>query len=219
VFKRFEGSPAFGVEGGLELLGLSLWADYEQMSNEQFWATVNLGLDLSLDVSDVTLSVGAYGGGVFFGFPPSATTSASALDANSAPIQQALEAAGLTNSYGAFKAKYEELQRQEESISNTAFGLNARLRGALEYNLNSFISVGAQVGAGWHFVLSGEQAAADVKARAVDGFVSSQGAAVPAQYAEQLKRELKRALGAEEADVKDLKGVNYSAGAFVSFHL
>ncbi len=218
VFKRFEGSPAYGAELGLELLGISLWADYEQMQKEQFWATVNLGVDFDFDLpADLTLTVGAYGGAVFFGFPPSDEASQSDLEANSGRIQSVLTQAGL--SYNTFKTKYEELQKQETAISNTAFGLNARLRGSLEYNITQFISVGAQVGAGWHLVMSGEQAAADVKSRAVDGFVASQSASIPAQKATQLKQELKDALGAEEANPDDLKGVNYSVGAFINFHL
>ena len=219
VFKRFEGSPAGGIEAGIELLGLSLWGDYEAMKNEQYWATVNLGIDFALDVSDFTLTLGAYGGGVFFGFPPNEDAQG-ALDDNSAQISAVFMNAGLPDSaYTSFQSKYKEIQDSDAAVSNMAFGLNARLRGSLEYNITDFISVGAQFSAGWHVVMSGEAASADVKSRAVDAFVKTQGAAIPETYKAQLTQELKDALGAEEVNTDDLKGVNYSLGAFVNFHI
>ena len=219
VFKRFEGSPAGGIEAGIELLGLSLWGDYEAMKNEQYWATVNLGIDFALDVSDFTLTLGAYGGGVFFGFPPNEDAQG-ALDDNSAQISAVFMNAGLPDSaYTSFQSKYKEIQDSDAAISNMAFGLNARLRGSLEYNITDFISVGAQFSAGWHVVMSGEAASADVKSRAVDAFVKTQGAAIHETYKAQLTQELKDALGAEEVNTDDLKGVNYSLGAFVNFHI
>ena len=57
VFKRFEGLPGYGLEAGVELLGLSLWGDYQMMGNEQFWASGNLGIDFSFG-SDLKLTLG-----------------------------------------------------------------------------------------------------------------------------------------------------------------
>ena len=43
VFKRFEGSPGGGVEAGLKLLGMALWADALFMGNSQYLGTLYFG--------------------------------------------------------------------------------------------------------------------------------------------------------------------------------
>ena len=45
------------------------------MGNEQFWASGNLGIDFSFG-SDIELTVGAYGGVVWFGMPKQESSSA-----------------------------------------------------------------------------------------------------------------------------------------------
>ena len=114
-----------------------------------------------------------------------------------------------------FESKYNEVFGAEDQLSDTAFGVNGRLRLSLEYHIATAFSIGVQGSAGYHFITSGEEAASGLKSKSIDAFVASQS--IPdASVKAELKSGLKEALGAEEVNVDDLKGVNYSAGAFVS---
>ena len=61
---------------------------------------------------------------------------------------------------------------------------------------------------------TGEEAASNTKSIAIDGFVSSYP--VPDDMKNEFTKELKEILGAEDVNLDDLKGVNYSVGAFVN---
>lgn len=211
VFKRFEGSPAFGLEAGVELLSISLWGDYEKVGEEQYWASANIGYDLDLElIDDLTFMAGAYVGLIWFGFPPSD-------EAPEDNIKSTLKGTGLNDAQVMeFLKTYETFQKAEASTSNMAYGANARVRLSLEYEVLPFVSLGIEGLMGWHVVLSGEEAAAGVKAKAIESFISDQEDKLPDGTAPQLEAELKDKLGAQEIDTANLKGVHYTAGAFVS---
>ena len=217
VFKRFESSPAFGLEAGVELLNISLWVDYNAMGAEQYLASANLGMDFDFDLGEsFVFTIGGYGGGLIFGFPPSSSAeSTSALDANKAELEMI---AG--SQYGAFEAKYNELASAEETASNMSFGLNARARASLEYKLAPFVRLGVEGLMGWHYVISGEEAASDLKGRAVDAFIDEQKQKLPSDQAAMVEGQrtaLKDALGAEEVNLDELKGTHYTLSAFLNF--
>jgi hypothetical protein len=151
VFKRFEGVPGYGLEAGVELLGLSIWGDYQMMGNEQFWASGNVGIDFSFG-SDIELTVGGYGGLVWFGFPTQESSN-NGLMFNS-DEEELLSMAGVN--LNDLTSEYQEFVSAEEKIANSAFGLVGRARLSLEYHIIPLISVGVQGTAGYHFVLSGE---------------------------------------------------------------
>ena len=67
IFQRFAGQPAYGGELGLELLGITVWADAELMTEDQYWMSGNVGYDLSFG-SDIKLTLGVYGGFIAFKF-------------------------------------------------------------------------------------------------------------------------------------------------------
>ena len=215
VFKRFEGQPAGGIELGLELLGLSLWGDIEYMSESQYWASGNLGFDFSFG-EDLELTFGAYGGVVFFGFPDTGNSNESNIDpSKQGEIDDILKPFGVT--YQEFESKYNEYFGDEDKLANTAFGLNGRLRLSIEYHLAPAFSIGVQGSSGYHYIVTGEEAAGNAKSLAIDGFVESYP--VPdagASVKTQVKAQLKDLLGAEDVNLKDLQGVNYSAGAFIN---
>lgn len=214
IFKRFEGKPAGGLELGLEVLGFSMWADAEFMDKEQFWATANVGYDISFG-DDIELTLGAYLGAVFFNFPEDNSGNSSSIS----PDQKArLEPLLMQYNvdYSTFEEKYDDAFGTADKISNTAFGLNGRARVSLEYHFFPMLSAGIQGTAGYHLIVSGEEAAGSTQALAVDTFVSSQ-AAIPAETKAKAKTEIKDALGTKEVDVDNLKGVNYSLGVFLNF--
>ena len=212
VFKRFEGSPAFGLEAGVELLSISLWGDYEKVGAEQYWASANLGYDLDLElIDDLTFMAGAYVGVIWFGFPPSEASMQT-------DVESAVKGIGLTETQVTeFLKTYETFQSAEESTANMAYGANARVRLSLEYEVLPFISLGLEGLMGWHVVLSGEEAAAGFKSQAIESFVSDNEDKLPdGVTAPQLEGQLKEKLGAEDIDTANLKGVHYTMGAFVS---
>lgn len=213
VFKRFGGQPAGGLEVGVELLGISFWGDAEFMSESQYWASGNVGIDFSFG-EEVELTLGAYAGLIFFGFPDTGDNDEGQIsNAQQMRISEILEPLGA--SYSDFESKYNEVFGEEEKLANTAFGLNGRLRLSVEYHILSALSIGVQGSSGYHYVISGEEAAGGTKSVAIDGFVNTQ--LIPdEQVKAELKNELKTALGAEEVDLDDLKGVNYSVGAFIN---
>jgi hypothetical protein len=216
VFKRFEGQPAGGLEVGLELLGLSFWGDAEFMSESQYWASGNVGIDFSFG-DTLELTIGAYGGVIFFGFPKDGEQDSGAVDAGQKQrITELLDGIpGMPISYDDFESTYNEYFGDEDKLSNTAFGLNGRLRLSLEYKVLPLLSIGMQASSGYHYIMTGEEAAGSAKSLAVDSFVATQP--IPDGAKAELKTEIKDILGAEEVNVEDLKGVNYSVGAFVNF--
>ena len=116
-----------------------------------------------------------------------------------------------------FTNRYEEVVSAEEKIANSAFGLNGRARVSLEYKLLPFISIGVQGSAGYHLILSGEQAANSVKGAAIDQAINDQ--IDEASLRAQVEPVIKEAAGLsadDEVNLDDLKGVNYSAGAFLN---
>jgi hypothetical protein len=215
VFKRFEGQPAGGLEVGLELLGLSFWGDAEFMSESQYWASGNVGIDFSFG-DTLELTIGAYGGVIFFGFPEDGEQNSGAVDESQKQrIEGLLAGISDTISYEDFESAYNEYFGDEDKLNNTAFGLNGRLRLSVEYKVLPLLSIGMQASSGYHYIMTGEEAAGSAKSLAVDSFVATQPIFDGAKA--ELKTEIKDILGAEEVNVEDLKGVNYSVGAFVNF--
>ena len=113
-----------------------------------------------------------------------------------------------------FESTYNDYFGDEDKLADTAFGINGRIRLSLEYQLISALSIGVQGSSGYHYIITGEEAASSTKSVAIDGFIASYP--IPDAAQAELKKELKEILGAEEVDVNDLKGVNYSVGAFLN---
>ena len=215
IFKKFEGQPAGGIEAGLEILGLSLWGDIEYMSESQYWASGNLGIDFSFGET-LKFTFGAYGGLIFFGFPEGENASSEMVDGSQeARITSLLNTIpGQPISYDDFESKYNQVFGDEDKLANTAFGLNGRLRLSIEYQIVSLLSIGLQGSSGYHYIMTGEEAASNTKSLAIDGFVTSYP--VPDDMKKQFTKDLKEILGAEDINLDDLKGVNYSVGAFIN---
>ena len=116
-----------------------------------------------------------------------------------------------------FIDQYEDLVDAESQVADMAFGLNARGRMVLEYFFAPSLSVGLQGSAAYHLIISGEEAAGEAKSKAVDLAVTqaTAGQNLPASAVDKATKDLKKALGIKEVNVDDLKGINYSVGAFI----
>jgi hypothetical protein len=203
VFEEF-GGLAYGGEVGIEVLGLSLWADAESAGGQQFWASGNMGIDFSFG-DDIELTLGVYGGVVYFQFPADENKS-SGLDQSQQDTLNSIPNIDPAEIESAFN----QIQAQEESIANSAFGVNGRVRGSLEYHFIPALSLGIQVSVAYHVILSGDQASSEVKSKAVDKVAKDEG------LPEEAKKKLKEVFGAEEVELSDLKGTNYSFGLFLN---
>lgn len=211
VFKRFEGSPAGGIEAGLTFFGISLWGDFEYMGDSQSLGSVNLGYDLSFG-KKLKFTAGAYGGVIFFNFPPAEKGSPISA-AQRDELTALLNPVGL--SYDEFEMDYQEQINSLNPISDMAVGVNGRLRLSLEYKIMKFFSVGMQGSYGYHFIVSGDDFSDSATSLAIDGALATQSFNDAAK--EEVSKKLKEALGAEVSNLDDLAGSNYSVGAFVNF--
>jgi hypothetical protein len=182
------------------------------MGNEQFWASGNVGIDFSFG-SDIELTVGGYGGLVWFGFPTQESSN-NGLMFNS-DEEELLSMAGVN--LNDLTSQYQEFVSVEEKIANSVFGLVGRARLSLEYHIIPLISVGVQGTAGYHFVLSGEQAASSAKGTAIEKVLADQ--IDDTDLRKEIEPIVKNAAGLgsdDEVNLEDLKGVNYSAGLFLN---
>ena len=203
VFEEF-GGLAYGGEVGIELLGISLWVDAESAGDQQFWGSGNVGIDFSFG-DDIELTLGVYGGVVYFQFPADENKS-SGLDQSQQDTLNSIPNIDPAEIESAFN----QIQAQEESIANSAFGLNGRMRGSLEYHFVPTLSLGIQMSVGYHFILSGEQASSEAKSQAVSKVAKDAG------LPKEAEQKLKEVFGAEEVELSDLKGSNYSFGLFLN---
>lgn len=212
VFTNFDSPFGGGAEAGVEVLGIDLWGEALIMGADQYFFSANLGIDLSFG-DKTRVNVGLFTGPVFFMIPPQEATEPdfSGLTAEQRTrIEQ--EVPGGLNRIAVEFAKYAE---EEETLSQLAVGWNlGRLRLDVEQQVAKvvFIGLGGQVG--YHFILTGEEAAAGARNQAVDEVAAAQR-----REGNALDRELvdaiREAVGAKEVDQDELDGLNYSVGAYV----
>ena len=207
VYTRFDESFGFGVEGGIEVIGLDLWGEALAMGSDQFLFTVNLGFDLDFG-DDVRLVLGLFTGPMFFVFPEQEPQT---LQIDGA-VRTALEDAGVD--VAEIEMAYNENAAQQEELSRLAVGWNlGRLQLNLEVSLASVLYLGLGGEVGYHFLLSGEEAAAGAKNQVVDD-VASEHDLEPAPT-----EELREAVGAKDVDPDSLNGLNYQIGAYLKLEL
>jgi hypothetical protein len=202
VFKKFNPAPSTGVEAGIELLGLTIFADGYWMGQDQFLASGNLGFDFAFG-EDIEFKLGIYGTGTFFKFPEQSVKPISFSS------QEQAQFSSLGVNISDFQNQYQTIASQEAVASSMSFGLGAKSRLSIAYKVLPILSIGLQGTFGYHLILSGEDAAADLKARTISAYVAKNG--LPSAIEKQLKEKL----GAKEVDTTQLQGTNYAAGAFV----
>ena len=213
IWSKYDSSMGYGAGAGLEVVGIDLWGDALLMGSEQGLFTANLGFDLSFG-DEVRFTVGGFTGPMFFWLPKEEPKP---LAIEGAP-RTTLNEAGFTDAeLSSFENKYNEFAETESTASQFAVGWNvARLQVSVEYKVVPFIYVGAGGEFGYHFILSGEDAAADQKAGLVDDLVKDEPGLSNNPEAEAALRD---AVGAEETDPDNLDGTNYQLGIFVRFEL
>jgi hypothetical protein len=204
VFKKFQPAPSSGVEAGIELLGLTIFADGYWMGQDQFLTSGNVGFDFAFG-EDIEFKFGIYGTGTFFKFPEQAVK----------PLTFTSQEQTQFNNLGVnitdFENEYQKVAKQEATASSMSFGLGAKSRLSIAYKVLPILSIGLQGSFGYHVILTGEDAAADVKARAISSYTKG----LSSDVRDAVSKQLRDKLGAKEVDTTQLQGSNYAAGAFV----
>ena len=127
----------------------------------------------------------------------------------------ALQSAGISaDRIDRFVDKYNRYADEEQDLSRVAAGWNVgRLQTTLEYQLAPVLYLGVEGLVGYHFILTGEDAAADAKSGGVDQAAREEG------FDRDQVRLIKDSIGAEEVDAENLDGFNYQAGVFLRLEL
>ncbi|MFN3201160.1 MAG: hypothetical protein ACE366_22360 [Bradymonadia bacterium] len=220
VFEAFDASMGYGLEAGVEVLGIDLWGEFLAMGDSQFLASANLGFDLTVG-GDTRFTLGAYTGPMFFWIPDGKFSSGVNFDSLSAAEQQQLDdglsQVGLSRSD--VEQQFAEAAGQIGNAEDVAFGWNiARVRLTLDHKLAPGLYIGAQGSAGYHVIVSGEDAVAEGKDRAIDEFAGTDEGMVYANADPGLDL-LRKAAGAESIADQNLSGMNYQMGVFLKLEL
>lgn len=217
LFQEFEEPFGGGLEAGLEVIGITLFADAMSMIPknaglpDQWLFTGNLGIDFTFG-TNLRFHIGAYTGPILFLFPQGDPPEGVDFDKLSPDTKMAIEASGEFDDLMAAEDEFNRFGEQEAELSRLAFGWNlGRARLALDYKFGKVFAIGIAGQVGYHYLISGEQAAAGAKNAAIDGFAEKY--MLPGQVAQ----ELRNISGAAPVNPDDLNGLNYDASLYFRF--
>ncbi len=210
MFARYDNVFGAGAEIGVEAFGIDLWGEALIQGSGQYLFSANLGVDLDFG-REVRVTLGLYTGPIFLLFPkqPVETLSLTPQD------RTALQRAGISAStINALETAYNSAAEEEADLNRLAVGWNlGRVRLAVEWFVAPVMALGAHATGGYHYLLSGEDVAADIKYSAIQDVRRDQG--LTAEQATVLQA----AVGAEQVDVAELGGVNFAGGIYLKFVL
>lgn len=210
MFTRYDSVFGAGVEAGFELFGVDLWADALIQGSGQYLFSANVGVDLDFG-REVRFTLGLYTGPIFLLFPKQPVE-----PLELSPNQRtALQAAGISSStLNALQKGYNDAAEQEAELNRLAAGWNIfRGRMAVEWFVAPVLALGAHGTLGYHYLLSGEDVAADIKYSAIQDVRRDQG--LTAEQAQVLQE----AVGAQRVDVENLGGLNFVGGVYLKLSL
>ena len=206
--EQLDGRFGGGLEFGLEILELSLWADWLSAGSGYHSGSLNAGFDFSLG-DPVRLRFGLYGAGLLVLSLQEEATKGSLNF--SEEDQRSLSAAGVS------AAQLEQLQRSYEqalsespNVPPSAFGLAARARLSLEWAFLPACAVGLQGTLGYHYLLSSEEASGEVQARAIEE--AGKG------FSPEVVELLVKSAELERVDSSKAYGLHHSFGAFFQLY-
>jgi hypothetical protein len=211
AFARFDQGFGTGAEAGVEIIGIDLWGEALSMGSEQYMFTANLGYDQTFG-KKWRFTVGAYTGPMVFMFP----REESEPFQMSGTLRSALTASGVNP--GRIEETYnDELRSKEDEISQYALGWNlARARVQMERKLVSKVFMGFSVQAAYHYLLNGDQIAADAKHQAVDDIDERFGLS---EISPMIPQQIRTEIGAQELQTGKMDGLNYNLGAYLKVEI
>ncbi|MEE2787456.1 MAG: hypothetical protein VX589_08965 [Myxococcota bacterium] len=222
VYENLDNRFGGGVEFGLELLGIDFpMIEAYILGPDQYMFTGNVGFDVGFG-DDVRFTIGVYTGPILFILPEPNVEEISVTADDFIPADvSATERAALEAMYGpqaqAFQDQYNETVVAEEGeYSKYAVGWNLiRARFQLDYKVAPVVFFGLEGAFGYHYMLSGEDAVAETKRRALSQTAADQDPPLPAEVEQQLADRI----GAREIEASDLSGMNYNIGIYLKLDL
>jgi hypothetical protein len=213
TFAAFDG-PLFGAAGGFEIFGVDLFGEAMAQSAEDYLFALNIGFDLTWDVwqGKTRLVTGLFTGPVYF---HTARTEVATLDASALTTEQrALVESAVPGGIERVTQEVAAYAESEATLRQSAVGWNvARLRVDLEHPIVPMLYAGVGGQLGYHFVLTGADAAAEARRQAVDDLAAQYG------ISDADADELTEAVGGRELTVDNLDGLHYSVGAYLKFEI
>jgi hypothetical protein len=210
AFSELQGPVGAGAEVGLELVGIDIWGEALKVGDDQFYFTANLGFDATFG-TDWRFTIGAYTGPIVFMSPREQSESFSL----SGTARSALTAQGINPD--SVENEYNDAKHLEDELNRYALGWNL-VRGTVQFErkLIPLVYVGLSAFAAYHYLLRGEELAANEKEnqfqRMDQTYRFSQTDPVVAQ---QLREEF----GAKALDESKLGGFNYNVGAYLKVEI
>lgn len=210
VFQEFSDDFGGGVEVGFELFEITLFLEGIVMGGPQYLLTANVGFDGTWG-DTVRFGLGLYTGPMFFFFPDrQANTELNLLSQLTPSQQQTLLSATGASSIAQLETQLDRYQTQEQDLSRMAFGWNLpRGRMWVDANLGGPLWIGLAGQLGYHFILSGEDAAANIENEAIDRMARDY------QLPSSLTSAIKDVAGARPVSTQDLDGLNWDVFVFL----
>ena len=204
--EQLDGRFGGGLEFGIEILELSLWADWLSAGSGDHYGSLNAGFDFSLG-DPVRLRFGLYGAGLFILSLQEETTQGT-LSFSEAD-QRTLADAGISaTQLDQLQGAYQQALSESPSVPPSAFGLAARARLSLEWAFLPACAIGLQGTLGYHYLLSSEEASGEVQAQAIESAGQREG------FSPEAIELLLKSAKLERVDAANAYGLHHSLGAF-----
>ena len=203
--------PVEGLEAGVELFGVDLWAEGTKLGEGHYLLTANIGADATFGDA-YRLNIGLFTG-------PIATMAPEASGTDFALPQQvrsALTSAGADASE-VERSLSEQFAEEERQVGRYGIGWNiGRVRLQLESEVLPFVYLGVGGQAGYHYFVRGKDIADEAKERMVTQIESGYGLGA---MGDGLGQQLRDATGAKPFEPAAHFGVNYDLGAYLKIEL
>ncbi len=210
AFSRFDNSTGKGVEAGLELFGVSLFAEALDMGSDQLLLTGNLGWDATWG-SDWRFNLGFFTGPVLMMFPNAELQTSTHSSSTSALADQGISTADVDSQIeGGFLV-------DEDELAKLSMGWNL-IRTRLQFERRLFPGgyLGISLNGAYHLVATGEEVAAGAKHMMLDQMEQNNNLqSLDPGMGEALRADL----GAEALDPGKMGGFNYTMGAYLKLQI
>lgn len=204
--------PLAGLQAGIEVAGFDAYGE-ALFGDGQYYAALNLGFDLAW--GDKTRFVaGLFTGPVYFHVTQTEADVTTLDTSMLTTAQRALIEAQVPGGLDRVDTEVSAYAAQEAALRESALGWNvARLRLDFERLLVPMLWVGVGGQLGYHFILTGADAAAEARREALDGLAAQYG------LSQADRDSLADALGARTLTADSLDGLHWSMGAYLKFEI
>lgn len=206
--EKWEGPFGYGVEAGVEVLGIDLLGEAYMFDTDQYMFSGNIGFDTDFG-DDFRITPGIYGGAILYYLPEPTDPSGLNLDTLPPEVKDEIGQDNLDR----INEEYRDIAQDEEAANRLLTALSARARLTVEYKVMPLLFIGVEGDLGVHYLVSGSDATTKAKRDMIAGEKEKN----PGK--EEAYDALGDAIGAGDSTEIDRTGLNYSAGLFVKLEL